>query len=278
MEFVSRYVSHPPDADGFVVYSPEEHGTWTLLFERQMKLIPGRACDEFIQGLQKLALTGDAIPQLPDVNRHLLALTGWQVAPVAALISARAFFELLANRRFPSATFIRTREELNYVQEPDIFHEIFGHCPLLTNPIFADFVHVYAKNVLELPESDWPLLQRLFWFTVEFGLIQTASGLRAYGGGILSSIHETVYSVESDVPLRALFDPVTAFRVPYRIDKLQCVYFVIESYQQLYDFMATDVQALMARARTLGEYPPFFPVEKNNPSIHIDALGYAHRT
>ena len=272
MEFVSRYVSHQPDDQGFVRYSPEEHGTWKRLFERQMKRIPGRACDEFIDGLQKLALTAHAIPQLPDVNRHLLALTGWQVAPVASLISARAFFELLARRRFPAATFIRCREELDYVQEPDIFHELFGHCPLLTNPIYADFVHVYAQTVLTQPESDWPLLQRLFWFTVEFGLIRTAQGLRAYGGGILSSTHETVYSVESDVPLRVLFDPLSAFRVPYRIDKLQCVYFVIDSYQQLYDFLATDLQGLIKRARSLGEYPPLFPVETNNPNIQIDIL------
>ncbi len=272
MEFVSRYVSHQPDDQGFVLYSPEEQGTWQLLFERQMKLIPGRACDEFTQGLQKLGLTAEAIPQLPELSRNLSALTDWKVAPVNALISARAFFELLATRRFPAATFIRRREELDYVQEPDIFHELFGHCPLLTNPIYADFVHVYAKTVLERPESDWPLLQRLFWFTVEFGLIRTTKGLRAYGGGILSSISETVYSVESDVPLRVLFDPLSAFRVPYRIDKLQCVYFVIDSYQQLYDFLRADLSELIKRARSLGEYPPFFQVEQHNPSIQIDIL------
>jgi len=272
MEFVSRYVSHQPDSQGFVCYSPEEQGTWKLLFEGQMELLPGRACDEFMEGLQKLNITANAIPQLPDISRRLSALTDWQVAPVDALISARAFFELLAERRFPAATFIRSREELNYVQEPDIFHELFGHCPLLTNPVYADFVHDYAKKVLKLPESDWPLLQRLFWFTVEFGLIRTPKGLRAYGGGILSSINETVYSVESDLPLRVSFDPLAAFRVPYRIDRLQCVYFVIENYQQLYDFLATDLDLLMARARSLGEYPPFFPVDKNNPSIQVDIL------
>jgi phenylalanine-4-hydroxylase len=272
MEFVSRYVSHQPDDQGFVLYSPEEHGTWKLLFEGQMALIPGRACDEFVQGLEKLNLTANAIPQLPEINDRLSALTDWQVAPVDALISARAFFELLADRRFPAATFIRTRDELNYVQEPDIFHELFGHCPLLTDPIYADFVHNYAKKVLEFPESEWPLLQRLFWFTVEFGLIRTDKGLRAYGGGILSSINETVYSVESDLPLRVLFDPLAAFRTPYRIDKLQSIYFVIENYKQLYDFLKTDLCQVMSRAHSLGEYPPFFSVDKNNPSIQIDIL------
>lgn len=271
MEFVSRYISHQPDDQGRVEYSSEEHRIWQILYERQMKIVPGRACNEFLQGLQSLSLSGDYIPQLPELSKRLNALTGWQVVPVAALISAREFFELLAERRFPAATFIRCEEELNYVKEPDIFHEIFGHCPMLTNPIFAEFVHNYALKVLALPEEKWPLLQRLFWFTVEFGLIKTQEGLRAYGGGILSSISETAYSVESDVPLRVLFDPVVAFRTPYRIDMLQSVYFVIDNYQVLYDFVASDVNCSMERAKGLGEYPPLFPVDKDNPNIHIFA-------
>jgi phenylalanine-4-hydroxylase len=271
MEFVSRYVSHQPDSKGMVNYSTEEHQTWRILFERQCKLLPGRACDEFLKGLESLELSADSIPQLPNISAHLKALTGWQVAPVAALISAREFFQLLASRRFPAATFIRTREELDYVKEPDIFHELFGHCPMLTNPIYADFVHDYASKVLSLPESDWPLLQRLFWFTVEFGLIATPKGLRAYGGGILSSISETVYSVESDLAMRVLFDPVVAFRTPYRIDMLQPIYFVIQEYQQLFQFVLSDIGELMQRAHKLGEYPPYFPVNAGNPNIHIHA-------
>lgn len=271
MEFVSRYVSQTPDAEGHVTYASKDHEVWRILFERQSELLAGRACDEFIQGLSQLELTAEAIPQLPEVSRRLKALTGWEVAPVAALISARAFFELLARRRFPAATFIRVEEELDYVKEPDIFHELFGHCPMLTNQIYADFVHDYACKVLQLPESDWPLLQRLFWFTVEFGLIQTTNGLRAYGGGILSSMTETVYSVESDVPLRVWFDPVAAFRMPYRIDRLQPAYFVIHDYQQLYDFVGQNIEALLNRARELGEYPPLFPIEDHNPNIHIHA-------
>ncbi len=271
MEFVSRYVSYKPDSQGLVSYSGEEHGVWKTLFERQMKLVKGRACDEFLEGLKKLGLTPDAIPQLPDVSRRLQAKTGWQVAPVAALISARSFFELLAERRFPAATFIRCEEELNYVKEPDVFHELFGHCPMLTEQVYADFMQDYAKKVLTFPESDWPLLQRLFWFTVEFGLIKTTNGLRAYGGGILSSISETVYCVESDAAMRVLFDPVVAFRTPYRIDMLQSVYFVIDNYRQLYDFVSSNISELLQRARMLGEYPPFFPFDENNPNIHIHA-------
>lgn len=271
MEFVSRYVSHTPDAQGLVHYSAEEHRIWSTLYNRQVELLPGRACDEFLSGLEALGISAKEIPQIPDLSRRLKAKTGWQVAGVAALISAREFFELLATRHFPAATFIRCQEELDYIKEPDIFHEIFGHCPMLTDPVYANFVYDYACKVLTFPESDWPLLQRLFWFTVEFGLIQTAKGLRAYGGGILSSISETVYSVESEIPLRALFNPVTAFRMPYRIDMLQPVYFVIQDYQQLFDFVLSDINHFIAQARTLGEFPPFFTVDVGNPNIHIRA-------
>ncbi|MGL6029937.1 MAG: phenylalanine 4-monooxygenase [Legionella sp.] len=271
MEFSSSYVAHLPDAEGFVIYPDEDQRIWNILFERQMNLLTGRACDEFLTGLDMLGITAHSIPQLPDVNARLKAKTGWQVAPVAALISAREFFELLANKYFPAATFIRREAELDYVKEPDIFHEVFGHCPMLTNPIFSQFVHDYAVKVLSFPESDWALLQRMFWFTVEFGLINTAQGLRAYGGGILSSIGETVYSIESDIPIRIKFDPVAAFRMPYRIDMMQPVYFVIDDYQTLYDFVVSDIAALLARTRDLGELPPFFTVDANNPNIHIRA-------
>lgn len=271
MEFSSRYVAHVPDAQGFVNYTAEETKVWNILFERQMKLLAGRACDEFIAGIKILGITSDAIPQLPDLSLRLKAQTGWEVSPVAALISAREFFELLAKKRFPVATFIRSEEELNYVKEPDIFHEVFGHCPMLTDKVYAEFVYDYARKVLSFPESDWPLLQRMFWFTVEFGLIHTVKGLRAYGGGILSSINETVYSLESDVPVRVMFEPVAAFRMPYRIDMMQPVYFVINEYQVLYNFVSSDIAKFLARTRELGEFPPFFAVDLNNPNIHIRA-------
>jgi phenylalanine-4-hydroxylase len=270
MEFSSRYVSHQPNAEGFVQYSSEEQRIWKILFERQMELIQGRACDEFLDGMQQLDLRADTIPQLPEIN-HRLVKTGWSVAAVPALISAADFFHLLANRQFPAATFVRCEEELNYVREPDLFHELFGHCPMLTNPVYADFLQQYAAKVLTFDESQWPLLQRLFWFTVEFGLIHTKQGLRIYGGGILSSISETVFSVESDAAMRVLFDPLVAFRVPYRIDRLQPVYFVIDNYQQLYDFVNKDIEVLLRKAHQLGEYPPFFTVDEGNPSIHIHA-------
>ncbi len=271
MTFMSQYVSHQPDEKGDVTYSDEENSVWAILFERQQKLLPNRACDEYLQGLHDLNLSPDAIPQLPKVNRVLEAKTGWRVVPVAALISAREFFELLAKRAFPAATFIRHRAALNYVTEPDVFHELFGHCPLLMNPVYADFIHQYALKVLTYPESEWALLQRMFWFTVEFGLIQTPSGVRVYGGGILSSIHETAYSVESDIPLRALFNPVAILRTPYRIDQLQSIYYVIDDFNMLYhitDRMTDYIQ----RARELREFTPLFDADgapQQNIHIHV---------
>lgn len=268
-EFESRYVSKAPNAQGLVNYTDEEHDVWCRLYQRQIDIMPNRACDEHCHGLELLHLTADQIPQLPDVNESLESLTGWRVHPVNALISHEEFFTLLANRKFPAATFIRAPEEFDYVKEPDIFHELFGHCPILTDQVYANFVQAYAEMVLTFPEEEWPLLQRLFWFTVEFGLIQTKEGLRAYGGGILSSIEETVYSVESDIPERKPFDVIDVLRTPYRIDRLQPIYFVIDSYQQLYDLMKGDIAGLLKQARELGEHAPKFEVEEDNPNIHI---------
>ncbi len=169
MTFKSRYEAKKPDESGYVDYTDEENETWKILYLRQSKILPGRACKEHIEGLSLLGLSENEIPQLPDVNHKLSNQTGWQVEPVAALISHEKFFQLLASQKFPAATFIRTREELNYIKEPDIFHEFYGHCPMLTQPDFAQFVQKYAEKTLSFPEEDWPLLQRLFWFTVEFG-------------------------------------------------------------------------------------------------------------
>lgn len=271
MEFVSRYQSHQPDSHGYVNYSEAENEVWQVLYSRQMDILPGRACEAFMTGLDTLALTSDAIPQLPEVNKRLENETGWRVSPVPALISAEAFFKLLAKRCFPAATFIRSIDELDYVKEPDIFHELFGHCPLLTQPHYAEFLQQYAQFVLDSKPAHWPLLQRLFWFTVEFGLIREKGAIRAYGGGILSSIGETPYSIESDEPMRVLFHPVTAFRTPYRIDNMQPIYFIIDNFKQLFNFVQQDINRLMARACQLGEFPPFFAVDENNPNIHIRA-------
>ena len=205
-----------------------------------------------------MGITADAIPQIADVNKKLKALSGWTVHPVPALIDFQAFFELMANKQFPAATFIRSREEFSYLQEPDIFHEIFGHCPLITLPVYANFMHDYAKLGLHASHANRVMLARLYWFTVEFGLIQTADGLRIYGGGILSSNGESQYALDSDKPLRQPLDPVEAFRTPYRIDIFQPLYYVIQDFSELYNLTNLDLLAKINEARTLGMHAPLF--------------------
>ncbi|MBS0289981.1 MAG: phenylalanine 4-monooxygenase [Proteobacteria bacterium] len=254
----SKYVSKKPDEQGFVQYTPAENAVWHDLFVRQMKLLPNRACQEYLDGIEALGLTAEHIPQIPEVNNRLRALTGWEVAPVPALIDFQAFFELMANKKFPAATFIRSREELDYLQEPDIFHEIFGHCPLITLPVYADFMHEYGKLGLQSSHQDRVMLARLYWFTVEFGLLKTNDGLRIYGGGILSSFGESQYCLDSDIPVRKPLDPVDAFRTPYRIDIFQPLYFVINSLTELFTLSKLDLITKIQEARNLGMHPPLF--------------------
>lgn len=261
----SKYVAKPADEHGYVTYTKQENAVWHDLIVRQMRTIVGRACPEFMQGLNILNFPMDKIPQCPDINRALHKATGWSVKPVAALIPIEEFFSLLANCQFPAATFIRSREELDYLQEPDLFHEFFGHCPMLTQPAYANFAQNYGKLALQASPKERQYLGRLYWYTVEFGLIQTDQGMRIYGGGILSSDEETVYAL-SDKPLRVALDPLVALRTPYRIDILQPQYFVIEDYQQLYDLLAIDLLALVRQAITLGDFPARFP-PKSEPDM-----------
>jgi phenylalanine-4-hydroxylase len=184
------------------------------------------------------------------------------VAPVPALIDFTSFFRLLANRQFPAATFIRRREDMDYLQEPDIFHEIFGHTPLLTDYRFAAFTEAYGKAGLAADKRDHAMLARLFWFTVEFGLIQTSDGLRSYGAGLVSSPGELLYAMESETPERRPFDPLDALRTPYRIDIYQTVYFVLDSYDTLFELAQTDLIPMIAEARRLGMHAPTFPVKE----------------
>lgn len=255
-----RYVSRYPDANGFIRYTDAEHEVWHTLFERQLPMLPGRVCQDYIDALQALDLPRDRIPQLDEVSDKLRRHTGWSVAPVPALIDFTSFFKLLAARQFPAATFIRSREQLDYLQEPDIFHEIFGHTPLLTDYRFAAFSEAYGKAGLAADKRDHAMLARLFWFTVEFGLISTSSGLRSYGAGIVSSPGELVYALDSEIPERRRFEPLDALRTPYRIDIYQTVYFVIESYDELFDLAQMDLLPLVAEARRLGMHAPTYPL------------------
>lgn len=200
------YVSHQPDSDGHIAYSDDEHLMWQTLLERQAKQIPNRACSAYLDGLTKLQLPTTQIPQLATIDDVLQATTGWQTAAVPALISFGKFFKLLSQRRFPVATFIRRMNDMDYIEEPDIFHEIVGHCPLLTHPAFAAFNETYGKLGLNASKEERWFLARLYWFTIEFGLVgHTPKDRKIYGGGILSSPSETLYAL-SDTPEHRAFD------------------------------------------------------------------------
>lgn len=255
----TKYAAKVPDERGLIAYTADEDRIWAALYERQMNVLPGRACNEYLDALKRLDLPPDRVPQAKDVSAVLRKYTGWEVAPVPALINFDDFFRLLSEKKFPAASFIRTWEEFDYLQEPDIFHEIFGHTPLLIDERFAEFTHAYGKYGLKASKEDRVMLARLYWFTVEFGLMNTPDGLRAYGSGIMSSPGELIYSLTSDKPERKPFDPVDALRTPYRIDIYQTVYFVIDSLQDLFDVAQKDLFALIAEARRLGMHAPTFP-------------------
>lgn len=250
------YTAKPTDAEGFVHYTPAENHTWQTLFNRQMSIVEDYACQAHIDGIKKLGLKADAIPQIPDLSARLMAATGWKTRAVEALISDELFFTLLNQRIFPIATFIRIPEELDYLPEPDLFHEIFGHCPMLTQPLIADFVQAYGHYALQAPAEHLERLGRLFWFTIEFGLIQTPKGLRAYGGGILSSHKETIYSVDDAFPERLPFDLLQALRTAFRIDKMQGIYFVLQSFEQLFELLQGDtLRQGLEQACALADLP-----------------------
>ena len=262
----TKYVARQPDSSGLVRYSDEEHGIWATLYERQERAIRGKACDEFFQGLELLKMPRDRIPQLPEISAVLRRETGWEVAYVPALIPFSEFFKLLADRKFPAATFIRTRDELDYLQEPDVFHEIFGHTPLLTHRYFADFTHTYGKLGLAASKEDRVFLARMYWFTVEFGLIQPpGQPMRIYGGGILSSIGETEYACNSDKPQHKRFSIMDALRTPYRIDIMQPLYYYLEDLRELYELAQADLMGLVQEAKRKGLFTPLFP-PKAEPS------------
>lgn len=246
------YVAKVPDSLGYVNYDEGENVVWQSLFERQLKIIENRACSEFYTGVKALSLNGDAVPQLPDVSKVLTKLTGWQVVPVKALISFKEFFELLRVRKFPAATFIRRPEEMDYLKEPDIFHEIFGHCTMLTHKDFADFTHKIGEIGANMSKEDRVMLARLYWFTVEFGLIDTKDGLRIYGGGILSSKSETIYALESGIPLREEFNLLNICRTPYRYDEMQKKYFIINSFAEVFKLVSTDLKSIFKKAKEIG--------------------------
>lgn len=255
------YLSHQPDANGHIQYSDDEHAMWQNLLARQAKQIPNRACSAYLDGLKKLNVPSDRIPQLHDIDEVLQATTGWQTAAVPALISFGKFFKLLSNKSFPVATFIRRFDDMDYIEEPDIFHEIVGHCPLLTHPAFATFNETYGKLGLNASKEERLFLARLYWFTIEFGLVgQTQETRRIYGGGILSSPSETVYAL-SDKPEYRAFDLLDVLRTPYRIDHIQPIYYVIDHLDTLFDIVNSDIMSVVKQAMSLGMFEPTYRVE-----------------
>ncbi|MDB5966461.1 MAG: Phenylalanine 4-hydroxylase [Polaromonas sp.] len=239
----------------YAAYTAADHETYHRLYQRQSALLPGLACDEFIASLPSLGLAS-RIPRFDDINERLFKATGWEVVAVPGLIPEVAFFSLLANRKFPATDWIRTPQEFDYIVEPDIFHDLFGHVPLLFNPVFADHMQAYGAGGLKAHGlGACEQLSRLYWYTIEFGLMRQHGGIRAYGAGILSSSGELVHAVTSQEPQRMALDLLRTMRTRYKIDSYQQTYFVIDSFQQLFDLTAPDFTPLYAQLRALEELP-----------------------
>ncbi len=236
-------------------YTPEQHELYARLFARQSKLVPGRACDEFLKALTHLDM-GARIPRFDQVSESLSRATGWQIVAVPGLIPEDAFFRLLSQRRFPVTVWLRTPEEFDYIVEPDLFHDLFGHVPLLFDPVFADYMQAYGKGGLKaLQHNALELLARLYWYTVEFGLIDTPRGQRVYGAGILSSPGEVQRALVDPSPLRIGFDLRRVLRTRYEIDDFQKTYFVIDSFGQLFGETAQDFAPIYQQLLALPPHP-----------------------
>ena len=241
---------------GWAAYTAEEHATWDILYERQAALLPGYACDEFLHGLEALNLHRGGIPDFNVINVELQRLTGWSVVAVPGLVPDEVFFDHLANRRFPAGQFIRKPDQLDYLQEPDIFHDVFGHVPMLTDPTFADYMEAYGKGGQRaVGLGRLHNLARLYWYTVEFGLLETPKGLRIYGAGIVSSRTESIFALDDPSPNRLGFDLIRTMRTPYRIDDFQQVYFVIPGLQALLDATLQDFAPIYAALEAADDVP-----------------------
>jgi len=239
-------------------YTAEDHETWDILFKRQVEQLPGRASQAFLDGIDVLNLSKPGIPDFTELSERLMDATGWKVIAVPGLVPDDVFFDHLANRRFVAGNFIRRREQLDYLQEPDVFHDVFGHVPMLANPVFADYMAAYGRGGLRALKYDsLDHLARLYWYTVEFGLIEEADGLRIYGSGIVSSHGESVFALDDPSPNRIGFDMKRVMQTNYRIDDFQQVYFVIPSYEELLRVtVETDFAPLYKELETSCDYAP----------------------
>jgi len=251
-----------PSADwtidqAWVTYSAQDHAVWRTLFERQTLLLPGRACDAFLEGMRRLPIGADAIPDFRALSEVLMAQTGWQLVAVPGLVPDDVFFDHLAHRRFPAGNFIRAPHQLDYLEEPDVFHDVFGHVPMLMNPVLADFVQAYGIGGLRAQQLGvLHHLARVYWYTVEFGLVRQAEGLRIYGSGIASSMTESVFALDDPSPNHISFDLERVMRTRYRIDDFQESYFVLDKLDDLLALARIDFAPVYERVARLADMQP----------------------
>ncbi|KQR83251.1 phenylalanine 4-monooxygenase [Sphingomonas sp. Leaf343] len=265
MEQETHVMDRPPEGAGadwtidqhWDRYTPEEHATWDTLFARQATLLPGRASNAWLKGLDVLKLDKPGIPDFRALNDRLMAATGWQVVAVPGLVPDDVFFDHMANRRFVAGNFIRRPDQLDYLQEPDIFHDVFGHVPMLADPVFADYLAAYGRGGQRALGMDaLKYLGRLYWYTVEFGLIAEPEGLRIYGSGIVSSFSESRFALDDPSPNRIVLDLARVMRTEYRIDDFQQNYFVIPSFDELLRLtVETDFAPLYEALKLLPDIP-----------------------
>ena len=233
---------------GWEHYTAEEHAIWHTLYQRQMRMLPGRVCQAFEAGMKALPIAPDQIPDFRRLSDVLMKHTGWQVVAVPGLVPDDVFFEHLANRRFPAGQFIRRADQLDYLEEPDVFHDVFGHVPMLMHPVMADFIQAYGEGGLRAQRlGHLEQLARVYWYTVEFGLVEENGGLRLYGGGIASSYSESLFCLDSPSPNRIRFDLERVMRTRYRIDDFQETYFVLRSLEDLLELRQIDFAPLYER-------------------------------
>ena len=242
-------------------FTPQEHAVWDTLFARQSALLPGRASSAHLAGLDVLRLSKPGIPDFNELSERLHKATGWTVVAVPGLVPDDVFFTHLANRRFPAGNFIRRPDQLDYLQEPDVFHDVFGHVPMLADPVFADYIQAYGRGGLRAAGAGAiARLARLYWYTVEFGLVRDGDALKLYGAGIVSSRGESLFALDDPSPNRLGFDLQRLMRTPYRIDDFQQVYFVIDSFEDL------------LRQTLETDFGPLYAAVDALPDIAIDAI------
>ncbi len=242
---------------GWDSYTPEDHATWRTLFERQVRMLPGRASEAFVAGMRDLPIGAEGIPDFRRLSDVLGERTGWSVVAVPGLVPDEVFFDHLANRRFPSGHFIRRPEELDYLEEPDVFHDVFGHVPLLMDPVFADYLQAYGEGGKRAHAlGTLANLGRVYWYTVEFGLIRERGDLRIYGAGIASSYGESIFALDDPSPNRLRFDLERVMSTRHRIDDFQETYFVIDGFDELLRLAEVDFAPIYERIGGQPEHEP----------------------